>query len=82
MKTVTGQVADATGHTDFTGSIADAIKLISEKIKNSQMWAVVNGEPFFSKGSDELDGEYLTNAFEQAENPAFAIVGELVGGLK
>ncbi len=80
-KVVIGQIADATGHTDFTGGLNAAVKNIIGLVKSTSKLVYVNGNPFFFEGDFSKAGEArLTAALDEEEEPTFVVTEALVGG--
>lgn len=79
---IKGQIADASGHTDFEGNIEDAMKTITEQVASAGKWVYVNGSPFIPKGNitDGVEQDALRNALLDDENPNFVLTGKLQGG--
>lgn len=77
---VSGQIADASGHTDFQGTLDEAITLIMDQVKTAGKWAFVNGNPFFFTNFDEQEAADLTDKLQAVENPNFVLTGKLQGG--
>lgn len=77
---VTGQIADSSGHTDFIGSLDEAIEMIVEQSSKSGKWAYINGTPFMfqNHGLDEQDE--LRKMLANADEPNFMLTARLQGG--
>jgi len=77
---VKGQIADASGHTDFTGSIDEAMDLIMNQVTKAGKWVYVNGNPFMFTDHSLAEQKELRGMFENAENPTFMLTAKLQGG--
>lgn len=78
-----GEIADNSGHTDFSGDLNAAVRRIIEVVKETKKWTYVNGNPFFFQSNfDQADENRLQEALDTADEPTFAITGELQGGAK
>jgi len=81
QKTIKGQIADSSGHTDFEGNIEDAMKTIVEQVSSAGKWVYVNGTPFFPTNiNDPIEQDELRNRLLDDENPSFTLTGKLQGG--
>jgi len=74
---VEGAIESIQGHTDFKGTMYDAIELIMESAKAGK-FTYLNAEPYFFErfDADEVDAA----ADKLAENPNFTITDAMVGG--
>lgn len=81
IKTVIGQIADSSGHTDFVGTVDEAVDTIVEQVKAAGKWVYVNGNPFiFGDPDDAAEINKLRNAFDVEDEPNFVLTGKLQGG--
>lgn len=81
QKIITGEIADASGHTDFSGSIEEAVAVIMENVRKFGKWAYINEKPFTfpNNGSAQEEAEVYA-VLNEAENPHFVLTGKLQGG--
>lgn len=77
---VKGQIADSSGHTEFSGSIDEAMDLIMNHVTKLGKWVYVNGNPFMFTNKSIAEQKELRNMLETAENPTFMLTPELKGG--
>jgi len=82
QKQVQGQIADASGHTDFVGTLDEAVATIFEGVQKSGKWAYINGTPFNFERFDDVERAEVYNALNAAEEPFFTLTGKLQGGAK
>lgn len=81
QKIVKGQIADSSGHTDFLGSVDDAVKTILDGVATSGKWVYVNGNPHIIKDAKDVnERNNLAAALGAQENPEFVLTGSLQGG--
>jgi hypothetical protein len=81
QKIVKGQIADSSGHTDFSGGMDDAIALIMDQVKTAGKWVYVNGSPhIFNNVEDPAEEAALRETLEREEEPEFVLTGKLQGG--
>jgi len=81
-KKVIGQIADASGHTDYAGTIDEAVAFVMEAVQNQSRWAYVNGNPFQFEKFDKVEADALRAAFNSVEEPSFVLTGVLQGGCR
>ncbi len=79
-KQVTGQIADASGHTDFLGTIEEAVATIMENVTKNGKWAYINGNPFVFSKFDAAEADQVFNLLNESEDPHFTLTGKLQGG--
>lgn len=79
-KQVIGQIADASGHTDYAGTIDQAVDFVMDAVKNQARWVYVNGNPFQFDKFDAIEAKALRDAFDSVEEPSFVLTGVLQGG--
>lgn len=78
---VRGQIADASGHTEFTGTIDEAMAKIMEQVTKAGKWVYVNGNPFMFTAQHTLaEQAELRNMLTTAEEPTFMLTAKLQGG--
>jgi hypothetical protein len=77
---VRGQIADASGHTDFAGSIDEAMDLIMNQVTKNGKWVYVNGNPFMFTDHSLTEQNELRNMFTNAAEPTFMLTAKLQGG--
>jgi hypothetical protein len=78
---VKGMIADSSGHSDFLGSVDDAVTTILDGVQTAGKWVYVNGNPFiFNDAKNEAEQALLRNTLTAAENPEFLMTGSLQGG--
>ena len=80
QKTVQGQIADASGHTDFLGTLDEAVTTIMDGVKNSGKWAYVNGNPFIFEKFDDTEAAQVRDLLNNADEPFFVLTGKVQGG--
>lgn len=80
LKKVVGQIADQSGHTDFVGTVDEAVDLIFEEVKKTGKWTYINGSQFPIINFDTTERNAIIDAFENEEAPYFVIAGKLQGG--
>jgi hypothetical protein len=80
VKIIEGQIADASGHTDFRGNLDEAVDLIMENVKKHGKWAYVNGNPFVFERYDDRERAALLEALDSVDQPHFVLTGKLQGG--
>lgn len=79
-KRITGEIHDATGHTDFLGTLDDAVAVIMDNVKRAGKWAYVNGNPFVFTDYNAAEEAALREALDAVDEPAFVLTGALQGG--
>jgi hypothetical protein len=79
-KKVIGQIADASGHTDYAGTLDEAVTFVMDAVQNSARWVYVNGNPFQFEKFDAIEAKSLRDAFDSVEEPSFVLTGVLQGG--
>lgn len=77
---VKGQIADASGHTDFTGTIDEAMTLIMEQVTKAGKWVYVNGNPFMFTNNSIAEQDELRNMLTTSAEPTFMLTAKLQGG--
>jgi len=78
---VRGQIADASGHTEFTGTIDEAMATIMDQVTKAGKWVYVNGNPFMFTNKHTLaEQAELRNMLATAEEPTFMLTAKLQGG--
>lgn len=82
QKIIKGQIADATGHTDFAGTLDEAMTTIIDQVKNAGKWVYVNGNPFIFQNFDLAEEQGLKDMLMAEEDPMFVITPKLQGGAK
>lgn len=80
QKIVKGQIADASGHTDFTGSIDEAMDLIMNQVTKAGKWVYINGNPFMFTSHSIAEQNELRGMLANAEEPTFMLTAKLQGG--
>lgn len=80
QKTVKGQIADASGHTDFTGTLDEAMETIMDMVKNAGKWAYLNGTPYIFNSFDPIEEKQARDLLNSVEEPSFVLTGKLQGG--
>jgi len=81
QKMVTGMIADSSGHSDFLGTLDDAVKTIMDGVNTAGKWVYVNGNPFmFDNPKDEAEHARLRNRLAAEDKPEFVLTGSLQGG--
>lgn len=79
-KQVQGQIADASGHTDFLGTLDEAVTTIMESAKNAGKWAYINGNPFIFSRYDDNEAGQVRDLLNSVDEPFFTLTGKLQGG--
>lgn len=82
QKQVEGQIADASGHTDFLGTLDEAVTEIMNNVKNSGKWAYINGNPFTFNRFDEQEAAQVRALLDSVDEPFFTLTGKLQGGVQ
>ena len=82
QKQITGEIHDATGHTDFLGTIDQAVATIIQNVRNAGKWVYVNGSPFIFSQFNQAEELELRAALDSVEEPSFVLTGALVGGTR
>jgi hypothetical protein len=77
---VEGQIADASGHTDFQGTLDEAMEVIMNGVKNEGKWVYVNGNPYIFNNFDGAEEGQVRDMLMNEENPSFVLTGKLQGG--
>lgn len=77
---VNGQIADASGHTDFTGTLDEAMAMIMQQVTKAGKWVYLNGSPFMFQNYDLAEQEEVRQKLANAENPSFMLTAKLQGG--
>lgn len=77
---VRGQIADASGHTEFSGSIDEAMNMIMNHVTKLGKWVYVNGNPFSFTNHSIAEQNELRNMLETSEDPTFMLTAKLQGG--
>jgi hypothetical protein len=80
QKQFVGQIFDNSGHTDFLGTLDEAVALIMENVKQNGKWAYVNGAPYIMDKYDDNAAADLREALDSVENPHFVLTHKLQGG--
>lgn len=79
-KQIVGQIADASGHTDFLGTLDDAVATIMENVKKAGKWAYINGNPFMFSKYDDTEAAQVRDLLDSVDEPHFILTGKLQGG--
>lgn len=79
-KVISGEIFDASGHTDFMGSLDEAMQIIMDNVKNAGKWAYVNGNPFIFQNFDAAEEAQVKALLTDADEPHFLLTGKLQGG--
>lgn len=80
QKIIRGQIADASGHTDFEGDIDEAMNLIMDNVTKAGKWVYLNGSPFMFQTYGIEEQEEVRNKLLNAEDPNFMLTAKLQGG--
>lgn len=81
QKQISGEIYDASGHTDFKGTLQEAVNTIVENCKKNGKWAYINGNPFIFDKFDDAEAEQVYNLLDAVEEPSFVLTGAVVGGI-
>jgi hypothetical protein len=81
QKQITGEIYDASGHTDWHGSLQDAVTTIMDNCKKFGKWAYINGNPFIFESYNDAEAEQVYNLLDASEEPSFVLTGAVVGGV-
>lgn len=81
QKKIEGQIADASGHTDFLGTLDEAVELIMDNVRNYGKWAYINGNPFVFEKYDDREARQVRELLDAVEQPHFVLTGKLEGGI-
>ena len=81
QKIIRGQIADASGHTDFEGSIDEAMDLIMHNVAKAGKWVYLNGSPFMFQNYDLTEQQEVREKLINAEEPNFMLTAKLQGGI-
>jgi len=76
---VEGAIVSMEGHTDFKGTLSDAITVIMDNVKQGK-WAYLNNDPYFFQSYDEAEQEKAKDLLLAADQPVFTLTGALQGG--
>lgn len=76
---VKGSIADASGHTDFVGTVDEAMERITTEVKNHGKWVFVDNVPQVFTPGDAESVRNLRDAITQ-EGAEFTVTAALVGG--
>lgn len=79
---VKGQIADASGHTDFAGTLDEAMDLIMQQVTKAGKWVYLNGSPFMFQNYDHTEIQEVRDKLANAEEPSFMLTARLQGGAK
>lgn len=77
---VKGQIADASGHTDFAGTLDEAMTIIMQQVTQAGKWVYLNGSPFMFQTYDLAEQEEVRQKLANAEEPSFMLTAKLQGG--
>jgi len=80
-KKIIGEIFDATGHTDFAGSIDEAVATIMETVRTTGKFLYINTNPFNFTDLGTGDTLRLREALDEHEEPTFVLAGALQGGI-
>lgn len=80
QKIIRGQIADNSGHTDFEGTIDEAMDTILHNVTKAGKWVYLNGAPFIFKTFGLEEQNEVRNNLLQATDPTFLLTGKLQGG--
>ncbi len=82
QKTIVGQIFDASGHTDFSGTLEEAMETIMHQVTKAGKWVYLNGNPFMFTNYDLAEQNEVRNMLANAEEPTFILTAKLQGGSK
>lgn len=82
QKQIQGQIADASGHTDFLGTLDEAVATIMENVKKAGKWAYINGNPFNFSKFDDNEAAQVRALLDSVDEPFFTLTGKLQGGAR
>ena len=80
QKVIRGQIADASGHTDFAGDIDEAMDLIMDQVTKNAKWVYLNGTPYMFQNFDLTEQQEVRNQLITADEPNFTLTAKLQGG--
>ena len=80
-KLIKGIVLDASGHSEVTKTVDEAVAHIVDQVKTSGKWVFVNGSPFiFQNVDDPNEQANLFNRLNTTEDAEYQLTGSLRGG--
>jgi hypothetical protein len=77
---IKGQIADASGHTDFVGTLDEAMDLIMQQVTKAGKWVYLNGSPYMFQNYDHSEIQEVRDKLANAEEPTFMLTARLQGG--
>ena len=78
---IKGQIADASGHTDFVGTLDEAMDLIMQQVTKAGKWVYLNGSPYMFQNYDHSEIQEVRDKLANAEEPSFMLTARLQGGV-
>ena len=80
-KLIKGIILDASGHTELSQTVEEAVATIVEQVKSAGKWVFVNGSPFiFQNVEDPAEQANLFNQLNTNEDAEYQLTGSLRGG--
>lgn len=77
---VKGQIADSSGHTDFAGTLDEAMTIIMQQVTQAGKWVYLNGSPYMFQNYDLTEQEEVRQKLANADEPSFMLTAKLQGG--
>lgn len=78
VRLIKGMIADSSGHSEFSGTAEDAVKIIQENVQKHNKWVFLDNEPAFPQ--TDADFRDIRNRMEAGEIGEFTVTAALQGG--